>query len=144
NRVVTDRCYHPMTLTRKPFAEFAAELAAGLRAGRGDEPIAESARFKVIEVSPGGLALADDFRPRGRGHRGRELPYPRGGGGGNRRPCRSPGPRATPRPSRSSSPCRARRSCSIVRGASPHARNHSVTVFMLLFHDIVRPVILSG
>jgi hypothetical protein len=46
-----------MTLTRKPFAEFAAELAAGLRAGRGDEPIAESARFKVIEVSPGAWRL---------------------------------------------------------------------------------------
>ena len=41
-----------MPLARKPFAEFAAELAAGLRAGRGDEPIAESARFKVIEVAP--------------------------------------------------------------------------------------------
>ena len=41
-----------MTLTRKPFTEFAAELAAGLSAGRGDEPIAESATFKVIEVAP--------------------------------------------------------------------------------------------
>ena len=41
-----------MTLSRKPFAEFAAELVAGLAAGRGDEPIAESARFKVIEVAP--------------------------------------------------------------------------------------------
>jgi hypothetical protein len=26
-----------MTLVRKPFSEFAAELAAGLRAGRGDD-----------------------------------------------------------------------------------------------------------
>ena len=41
-----------MSLTRKPFAEFAAELAAGLAAGRDDEPIAESAVFKVIEVAP--------------------------------------------------------------------------------------------
>ena len=46
-----------MALIRKPFAEFAAELAAGLRAGRGDEPIAESARFKVIEVAPGDWRL---------------------------------------------------------------------------------------
>ena len=46
-----------MPLTRKPFAEFAVELAAGLRAGRGDEPIAESARFKVIEVAPGDWRL---------------------------------------------------------------------------------------
>ena len=42
---------------RVPFVEFAAELAAGLRAGRGDEPIAESARFKVIEVVPGDWRL---------------------------------------------------------------------------------------
>jgi hypothetical protein len=28
-----------MTLIRKPFAKFAAELAAGLPAGRGDEPL---------------------------------------------------------------------------------------------------------
>ena len=41
-----------MALTRKPFAEFAAELAAGIRAGRADEPIAESARMGVIEVAP--------------------------------------------------------------------------------------------
>jgi hypothetical protein len=32
---ITDRSY-VMTLVRKPFPEFAAELAAGLRAGRGD------------------------------------------------------------------------------------------------------------
>jgi hypothetical protein len=31
-----------MALTRKPFAEFAAELAAGIRAGRADDPIAEN------------------------------------------------------------------------------------------------------
>ena len=41
-----------MALTRKPFAEFAAELAAGIRAGRADEPIAESARMGIIEVAP--------------------------------------------------------------------------------------------
>jgi hypothetical protein len=45
-----------VALVRKLFAEFAAELAAGLRAGRGDEPIAESARLGVIEVAP------DDWR----------------------------------------------------------------------------------
>jgi len=41
-----------MALVRKPFAEFAAELAAGIRAGRADEPIAESARMGIIEVAP--------------------------------------------------------------------------------------------
>ena len=41
-----------MALTRKPFAEFAAELAAGIRARRADEPIAESARMGIIEVAP--------------------------------------------------------------------------------------------
>jgi hypothetical protein len=46
-----------MTLTRKPFVEFAAELAAGLREGRDDEPIAESATFKVVEVAPGDWRL---------------------------------------------------------------------------------------
>ena len=65
-----------MALTRKPFAEFAAELVAGLRAGRGDEPIADTVRFKVIEVAPGDWRLQDDLRPRDRGRRGRELPYP--------------------------------------------------------------------
>jgi hypothetical protein len=30
-----------MALIRKPFAEFAAELAVGIRAGRADEPIAD-------------------------------------------------------------------------------------------------------
>jgi hypothetical protein len=46
-----------MSLVRKPFAEFAAELAAGLAAGREDEPIAESATFKVIELAPGDWRL---------------------------------------------------------------------------------------
>jgi len=41
-----------MALTRKPFAEFAAELAAGICAGRAHEPIAESARMGIIEVGP--------------------------------------------------------------------------------------------
>jgi hypothetical protein len=39
-------------LIRKPFTEFAAELAAGMRAGRADEPIAETARMGIIEVAP--------------------------------------------------------------------------------------------
>jgi hypothetical protein len=47
-----------MGLTRKPFAEFAAELAAGLRAGRGDRPIAESARLGFVEVMPGDWRLS--------------------------------------------------------------------------------------
>jgi hypothetical protein len=46
-----------MALTRKPFAEFAAELAAGIRAGRADEPIAETARMGIIEVAPGDWRL---------------------------------------------------------------------------------------
>ena len=46
-----------MPLVRKPFAEFAAELAAGLAAGREDEPIAENAIFKVIELAPGDWRL---------------------------------------------------------------------------------------
>jgi hypothetical protein len=41
-----------MALTRKPFCEFVAELAAGIRAGRADEPIAETARMGIIEVAP--------------------------------------------------------------------------------------------
>jgi hypothetical protein len=41
-----------MALTRKPFAEFAAELVAGIRAGRANEPIAESAQMGIIEVAP--------------------------------------------------------------------------------------------
>ena len=45
-----------LALTRKPFAEFAAKLAAGIRAGRADEPVAENARLGVIEVRP------DDWR----------------------------------------------------------------------------------
>jgi hypothetical protein len=47
-----------MTLSRKPFAEFAVELAAGLAAGRGDEPIAESARLKIVEIAPGDWRLS--------------------------------------------------------------------------------------
>jgi hypothetical protein len=46
-----------MTLARKPFAEFAAELAAGLTTGRGDEPLAESATFKIVEMAPGDWRL---------------------------------------------------------------------------------------
>jgi len=36
-----------MPLAHKPFAEFAAELAAGLATGRGDEPLAESVMISV-------------------------------------------------------------------------------------------------
>ena len=53
-----------MPLARKPFAEFAAELAAGLAAGRDDMPIAESAMFKVIEVAPGTGACASSSTTR--------------------------------------------------------------------------------
>ena len=42
----------------QPFAEFAAELAAGIRAGRADEPIAESAQMGVIEVAPNDWRLS--------------------------------------------------------------------------------------
>ena len=55
-RVAPDR-RHYMTSTRKPFAEFAVELAAGLRAGREDEQIAENATLKAIEVAPGDWRL---------------------------------------------------------------------------------------
>jgi len=47
-----------MALTRKPFAEFAAELAAGLRDGRNDRPIAETARLKILEVASGDWRLS--------------------------------------------------------------------------------------
>ena len=47
-----------MALTRKPYAEFAAELTAGLRAGRGDQPIAESMQLKIIELAPGDWRLS--------------------------------------------------------------------------------------
>ena len=40
-----------MALIRKPFAEFAADIAAGMRAGR-DDPIAETAQLGVVEVAP--------------------------------------------------------------------------------------------
>ena len=46
-----------MTLARKPFAEFAAELAVGLATGRGDEPLAESATLKIVEMAPGDWRL---------------------------------------------------------------------------------------
>src|SRR5215475_7963563 len=46
-----------MVLVRKPFYEFAAELAAGLAAGRGEEPRCESARFQIIEFAPGDWRL---------------------------------------------------------------------------------------
>ena len=46
---------------RKPFVEFAAEVAAGLCAGRGDHPIAETARLGVVEVAPGDWRLSTVF-----------------------------------------------------------------------------------
>ena len=45
-----------MALARKPFDEFAAELAVRIRAGQQDEPIAETARLGIVEVAP------DDWR----------------------------------------------------------------------------------
>jgi hypothetical protein len=41
-----------MPLVRKPFAEFLAELAPLVEAGREDEPIAETAQLRIIEVAP--------------------------------------------------------------------------------------------
>jgi hypothetical protein len=46
-----------MALTRKPFAEFAAELAAEIRAGHGDDRIAGTATMGVVEVAPGDWRL---------------------------------------------------------------------------------------
>ena len=45
-----------VALIRKPFAEFAADIAAGLCAG-SDLPIAETAQFGVVEVAPGDWRL---------------------------------------------------------------------------------------
>jgi hypothetical protein len=46
-----------IALARKPFDEFAAELAAGIRAGRADESIAETAMMGIVEVAPGDWRL---------------------------------------------------------------------------------------
>jgi hypothetical protein len=47
-----------MSLVRKPFADFLAELADRLEAGCDlDEPFAESMQLKVIEVAPGDWRL---------------------------------------------------------------------------------------
>jgi hypothetical protein len=46
-----------MVLTRKPFAEFAAELMAYLAARQGDTPIGQDMRLGVIEVAPGDWRL---------------------------------------------------------------------------------------
>jgi len=40
-----------MLVVRKSFAEFAAELAARLRAGRSDQPIAETAQMEVVKLA---------------------------------------------------------------------------------------------
>ena len=103
-RVAPDR-RHYMTSTRKPFAEFAVELAAGLRAGRGDEPIGRERQVQGDRGGTRGLAAADDLRSRGRGRWGRELPHPRGGGRGDRRSARKLSGRASHR----ADPVRARR-----------------------------------
>jgi hypothetical protein len=50
-----------MTLTRKPFTDFVAELDAGMRAGRGDELVAETAQLKIVEVAPGDWRLSMVF-----------------------------------------------------------------------------------
>src|SRR5262249_37092541 len=58
-----------MPLVRKPFAEFAVELAAGLAAGRGDEPLAESATFEVWRPGTGACASSSTTRSRSSGTR---------------------------------------------------------------------------
>jgi hypothetical protein len=51
-----------MPLVRKPFADFLANLAAHLAAGRSeDDPIAEVMQLKVIEVAPGDWRLSMVF-----------------------------------------------------------------------------------
>jgi hypothetical protein len=47
-----------MPLVRKPFVDFLAELAVYVEAGREDEPIAEVAQFRIIEVAPGDWRLS--------------------------------------------------------------------------------------
>jgi hypothetical protein len=42
-----------MSLVRKPFADFLAELAVQIDAGREDEPIAETAQLRIVELAPG-------------------------------------------------------------------------------------------
>jgi hypothetical protein len=45
-------------LARKPFAEFLGDLAAHLAAGGSeDDPIAETAQLKIVEVAPGDWSL---------------------------------------------------------------------------------------
>jgi hypothetical protein len=50
-----------MSLVRKPFAEFAAELAVQIEADREDEPIAETAQLRIIELMPGDWRLSMVF-----------------------------------------------------------------------------------
>lgn len=50
-----------MSLIRKPFPEFLAELMARLEPGREDEPIAETAQLRIVEVAPGDWRLSMVF-----------------------------------------------------------------------------------
>jgi len=50
------QCLHPRDRQRRTSSSRRL-LAAGLCAGRADEPIAESARSKIIEVAPGDWRL---------------------------------------------------------------------------------------
>jgi hypothetical protein len=48
-----------MPLVRKPFVDFLAELA--VEPGREDEPIAETAQLRIVEVAPGDWRLSMVF-----------------------------------------------------------------------------------
>jgi hypothetical protein len=50
-----------MSLVRKPFAEFLADLAVQMDAGREHEPIAETAQLRILEVAPGDWWLSMVF-----------------------------------------------------------------------------------
>jgi hypothetical protein len=51
-----------MPLVRKPFTAFLADLGAHLAAGGSeDDPIAETATFKIVEVAPGDWRLRAVF-----------------------------------------------------------------------------------
>jgi hypothetical protein len=50
-----------MALVHKPFVEFLAELAVQVETGREDEPIAETAQLRIIEVAPGDWRLSMVF-----------------------------------------------------------------------------------
>jgi hypothetical protein len=50
-----------MPLVRKSFAEFFAEVTAGLAAGRENEPIAETTQLRIVEHAPGDWRLVMVF-----------------------------------------------------------------------------------